>query len=146
MAEQDDVADSPTGWVAKHVQRYVASNGRNGHIWYGKPTLLLVTTGRKTKALRRTALIYGEDGENFVVVGSNGGSDDHPNWYLNLRAEPRVQVQVGAERFEAVARVASGDERDRLWEQMAGIFPQYRSYRKKTKREIPVVVLQPTHA
>ncbi|MFF7309505.1 MULTISPECIES: nitroreductase/quinone reductase family protein [unclassified Streptomyces] len=143
MHEQDEVLDSPTGWVATHVRRYVASEGSKGHIWYGKPTLLLTTRGRSSGALRRTGLIYGEDQGNYVVVGSNGGSDRHPHWYLNLLAEPRVRVQVAADTFEAVAREAEEGERDRLWEAMTVIFPQYKSYRKKTDRKIPVIVLEP---
>lgn len=143
MDEENEVLDSSTGWVATHVRRYVASQGSNGHIWYGKPTLVLTTRGRKSGALRRTGLIYGEDQGNYVVVGSNGGSDQHPHWYLNLLAEPRVQVRVAAETFEAAAREAEGEERARLWEAMTEIFPQYKSYRKKTDRTIPVVVLEP---
>lgn len=143
MDEQGEVLDSSTSWVATHVRRYVASEGGKGHIWYGKPTLVLTTQGRKSGALRRTGLIYGEDQGNYVVVGSNGGSDAHPHWYRNLLVEPRVLVQVAAERFEADAREAEGEERDRLWEAMTVIFPQYKSYRKKTDRQIPVVVLEP---
>jgi len=146
MDEQDDVLDSPTGWVATHVRRYVSSAGANGHIWYGKPTLLLTTRGRRSGALRRTGLIYGEDDGNYVVVGSNAGSDHHPHWYLNLLAEPRARVQVAAETFDAVAREAEGEERARLWQAMTEIFPQYKSYRKKTSRKIPVVVLEPRSA
>lgn len=99
--------------------------------------------GRRSGVLRRTGLIYGEDAGDYVVVGSNGGSDRHPHWYLNALAEPRVRVQVAAETFDAVAREAQGEERTRLWEAMAVIFPQYLSYRKQTGRRIPVVVLEP---
>lgn len=99
--------------------------------------------GRTSGALRRTGLIYGEDGGNFVVVGSNGGSDRNPQWYLNLLADPRARIQVAADVHEVVAREAEGEERDRLWDAMVAIFPQYKSYRKKTERRIPVVVLEP---
>ncbi|AVH94698.1 MULTISPECIES: nitroreductase family deazaflavin-dependent oxidoreductase [Streptomyces] len=143
MDGQDEVLDSSTGWVATHVRRYLASDGASGHIWYGKPTLVLTTRGRTSGALRRTGLIYGEDGGNFVVVGSNGGSDRNPQWYLNLLADPRARIQVAADVHEVVAREAEGEERDRLWDAMVAIFPQYKSYRKKTERRIPVVVLEP---
>ncbi|GFH38171.1 nitroreductase family deazaflavin-dependent oxidoreductase [Streptomyces pacificus] len=143
MDEQDEVLDSPTGWVATHIRHYVASEGASGHIWYGKPTLLLTARGRRSGTLRRTGLIYGEDGGNYLVVASNGGSDRHPHWYLNLLADPRVRVQVAAETFDAVAREAEDGERARLWEVMAAIFPQYESYQKQTERKIPVVVLEP---
>jgi deazaflavin-dependent oxidoreductase (nitroreductase family) len=138
----EEVHDSPVGWVAKHIKRYLASAGADGHRWGRNETLLLTTRGRKTGKLRRTALIYGRDGERFVVVGSHGGSSKHPSWYLNLLAEPRVDVQVGAETFAATARPAAGDERDRLWTLMTGVFPTYASFQRKTKREIPVVVIE----
>jgi deazaflavin-dependent oxidoreductase (nitroreductase family) len=142
MASQEEVLDSPTRWVARHVRRYVETDGRSGHRWNGRNTLLLTTRGRRSGKLRRTALIYGQDGDRYVVVASNGGARNHPFWYLNLSAEPEVQVQVGAERFAARARTAGGEERPRLWRLMAGIWPDYERYQKRTGREIPVVVLE----
>lgn len=137
----EEVLDSPTGWVAKHVQRYVASDGKQGHLFNGMPTLLITTRGRRTGKLRRTALIYGEDGGRYVVVASNGGSDTHPAWYLNLVDQPEVEVRVGPEVFTAVARTATAADRPALWKLMAGIFPTYESYRARSSREIPVVIL-----
>jgi deazaflavin-dependent oxidoreductase (nitroreductase family) len=140
---EDVVHDSPVGWVNKHTQRYLAGR-KGGHEWRpGVHTLLLTTTGRRTGARRRTPLIYGRDGDNYVVVGSVGGSAKHPAWYLNLSADPHVEVLVGTEEFPAVARTAEGDERERLWEAMQEIWPYYAGYQQKTKREIPVVVLTP---
>jgi deazaflavin-dependent oxidoreductase (nitroreductase family) len=139
----DEVIDSPVGWVARHVRTYVASGGRKGHRWYGCDTLLLVTRGRRSGTLRRTALIYGVDGDRYVVVGSNGGSAEHPQWYRNLVADPLVRVQVRDSTFAARARTATGEERATLWREMVEIFPQYDRYQKRTKREIPVVVLTP---
>ena len=92
--------------------------------------------------LRRTALIYGQDGDRYVVVGSNGGKNKHPSWYLNLLENPEVHVQVGTEKFLARARPATGEERPRLWELMISIFSHYENYQKKTSREIPVVILE----
>ena len=110
------------------------------------PSLLLTTVGRRSGEKRTSPLIYGTAGAAYVVIGSKGGADTQPNWYLNLRADPVVEVQVAKERFPARARVATGKERAQLWEQMVQVFPPYREYQKKTKREIPVVVLekQPT--
>jgi deazaflavin-dependent oxidoreductase (nitroreductase family) len=138
-----DVTDSPTRWVREHVQRYVQTNGESGHRWSGVNTLLLTTRGRKTGTLRRTALIYGRDGDRLVVVASKGGHPKHPAWYLNLVAHPEVHLQVGAEKSVARARTAVEEERGRLWALMAAIWPQYEQYQQRTTREIPVVVLEP---
>jgi deazaflavin-dependent oxidoreductase (nitroreductase family) len=137
-----DAKDSAIGWVAKHTQQYVETDGREGHRWNGVDTLVLTTTGRRTGDKRRNALIYGTDGDRYVVVGSFGGSDRHPLWFHNLSADPQVDVQVGSDKFAATARLATGDERSRLWAMMAEVFPTYLSYQEKTSREIPVVVLE----
>ena len=144
MSVVEDVMDSPTGWVAEHIRRYIETDGRQGHEWRGVHTLLLTTRGRKTRKLRRTALIYGRDGDRYVVVASQGGAPAHPAWYLNLTADPQVQLQVGADRFTARARTADPDEKPRLWRTMAQIWPAYDSYQAKTAREIPVVILERT--
>lgn len=137
----DEVYDSPTGWVAQHIRSYVDTDGRSGHLWRGVPTLLLTTQGRKSGKWRRTALIYGQDGEDYIVVASRGGHAQHPSWYLNLRANPEVQVQVEADQFTAHARTASAEEKARLWPLMVSIWPAYDDYQEKTAREIPVVIL-----
>jgi deazaflavin-dependent oxidoreductase (nitroreductase family) len=142
MATSEQIHDSPTRWVAKHIRDYVGSNGSKGHRWSGVYTLLLTTHGRRSRKLRRTALIYEREGDAYVIVASNGGSKRHPNWYLNLVANPEVNVQVGPETFTAVARTAGPDERPRLWSKMNAIWPDYAKYQKRCKREIPVVVLE----
>lgn len=136
-----EVHDSPTGWVNKHINEYVASDGADGHLWNGYPCLLLTVTGRKSGEKRRTALIYGESGDDLVIVASYGGAPKHPVWYLNLEADPGAQVQLKGEVFDVQARTASGEERQRLWDQMVGIYPPYADYQLKTDREIPIVVL-----
>lgn len=142
MTTSEEVLDSPRDWVAEHIRSYVASDGAEGHFWKGVPTLLLTTRGRRSGKLRRTALIYGRDGDRYVVVASQGGAPTHPAWYLNLTADPRVEVQVGAERFAARARTATPEEKPALWRQMAVIWPQYDEYQAKTDRDIPVVLLE----
>jgi deazaflavin-dependent oxidoreductase (nitroreductase family) len=142
--EQEEVVDSPREWVARHIRRYVESDGRNGHEWRGVRTLLLTTRGRRSGKLRRTALIYGRDGDRYLVVASQGGAHDHPSWYYNLVANPEVQVQVGAEKFSARARPATAEEKPRLWQLMTSIWPDYDTYQRKTSRDIPVVVLERT--
>ncbi|MDX8143452.1 nitroreductase family deazaflavin-dependent oxidoreductase [Lentzea sp. BCCO 10_0061] len=137
------VKDSPTSWVNEHIQKYVETNGAEGHEWRpGVHTLLLTTKGRKSGEMRRTALIYQPSGDDHVVVASQGGKPTHPAWYLNLEEEPVVDVQVAAEKFQARARTAGPDERDRLWKLMTEVWPDYDDYQRKTDREIPVVVLE----
>src|SRR3954449_13094420 len=99
----DEIHDSTTGWVAEHIRQYVETDGAKGHIHQGMATLLLTTRGRRSGKLRRTALIYGEDAGRYLVVASNGGSDEAPAWLLNLLSTPHVDVQVGAEKFGARA-------------------------------------------
>ncbi len=142
MSSQDEVSDSPTRWVAQHIRRYVETDGAKGHEWRGVQTLLLTTRGRTTGRLRRTALIYGRDGDRYLVVASNGGSKKHPSWYLNLADNPEVELQVGAERFAARALPATPEERARLWPSMASIWPEYDKYQAKTERDIPLVILE----
>ncbi|GAA1020178.1 MULTISPECIES: nitroreductase family deazaflavin-dependent oxidoreductase [Amycolatopsis] len=139
----DRATDSKWDWVAEQTRAYLASNGAEGHESNGLYTLLLVTTGRKTGIPRRTCLIYGTSGDEFVVVASKAGADEDPEWFKNLAAEPSVGVQVGDRRFSARARVAAPDEREILWPQMANMFPLYDEYARKTDRVIPIVLLAP---
>ena len=139
-----EVLDSPTEWVADHIHRYVKSGGVDGHMWRGVPTLLLTTVGRKTGLGRRTALIYGTDGDDYIVVASKGGHPTHPLWFENLVVEPIVDVQVGSEVFSARASVISDESRyQKLWVQMVGIWPGFDEYKTKTTRVIPLVALTP---
>lgn len=135
------VKDSPTGWVKDHIDAYVSTGGEDGHLWRGVPTLLLTTVGRRSGERRRTALIYGRDGANYVIVASYGGSPTHPAWYLNLVDHPEVEVQVGDDVFTATARTVDPVGRERLWPKLAKIWPDYDTYKNKTDREIPLVVL-----
>ena len=132
----------PPGWQQEHARRYVESGGKDGHIWEGVTTLLLTTTGRRSGQARTTPLIYGRDGDRYMVVASRGGAPQHPAWYENLAARPEVTVQVMADRFKARARTASAAERPALWKTMAAIWPPYDEYQAKTSRTIPVVVLE----
>jgi deazaflavin-dependent oxidoreductase (nitroreductase family) len=138
----EEVFDSPSGWVAAHIRRYVETDGEDGHRWRGVTTLLLTTRGRKTGKLRRTALIYGRDGDRYLVVASQGGAARNPNWYENLVANPDVHLQVGAERVPARARTATPEEKPRLWKIMTSIWPDYDQYQARCARDIPVVILE----
>ena len=131
-------------WISEHVERYLATDGGEGHMFRGVPTLLLTTIGRKSGEGRLIPLIYGEDNGTYIVVGSKGGHALHPSWYENLVAYADVNVQVKADRFSARASTASGEERNRLWALMANIWKGYNEYQERTVREIPVVVLTRT--
>ncbi len=126
-----------------HVERYRATDGEEGHDWLeGAPVLLLTTTGRKSGEERTTPLIYGRSGDDVLLVASNGGNPMHPPWYLNLKANPEVGVQIWGERFRARARDAPAQERPEMWQTMLGHWPYYDRYQEMTEREIPVVVLE----
>ena len=101
-----------------------------------------ISTGRKSGEQRTLPLIYGRHGDRHVLVASKGGHRNHPSWHQNLVDQPEVEVQVGADVFRARARTAEGRERQRLWETMRQIWPQYDDYQAATDREIPVVVLE----
>jgi deazaflavin-dependent oxidoreductase (nitroreductase family) len=141
--EAEEVLDSPTEWVAEHIRAYVESDGERGHVWNGYPTLLLSTRGRRSGKMRRTALIYGQDGDRYLLVASKGGDPNHPTWYLNLSADPQVTVQVGSDIFAARARTATPEEKPALWAKMVSVFPTYETYQTKTSREIPLIILEP---
>jgi len=126
----------------EHVEKYVETDGEVGYLWNGAPILILTTTGRNSGQECSTPLIFGEDGDNVVIVASKGGAPEDPGWYRNLAKTPEVGVQIKGDRFRARARTAEGEERVRLWRQMNGIWPHYDSYQEKTPREIPVVVLE----
>ena len=126
----------------EHVDRYRATDGEEGHEWQGTQTLLLTTTGRKSGEPRVAPLIYAPAGEAYAVVASKGGADAPPAWYVNLTANPEVEVQVKAERFKARARTAGPEERDELWPTMVAEWPSYDEYQAKTDREIPIVLLE----
>jgi deazaflavin-dependent oxidoreductase (nitroreductase family) len=126
----------------EHVRRYVETNGEEGHEWEGANVLILTTRGRRSGEAQSTPLIYGRHGDDYVVVASRGGADRHPAWYLNLEAEPEVEVQVKGERFSARARLASPAEKPVLWRLMTSHWPAYDRYQQRTRREIPVVLLE----
>ena len=126
-----------------HAFVYERTNGLIGHRILGVPCLMLRTTGRRSGQTRVNSLVYAKAGDRYIVVASKGGDPKHPVWYTNLVADPEVHVQVKGEKFAARARVAAGEERARLWDVMAAVWPDYNDYRTKTSREIPIVVLDP---
>jgi deazaflavin-dependent oxidoreductase (nitroreductase family) len=125
-----------------HIAVYRASRGRVMGWFDTAPILLLTTVGRRSKEERTVPVMY-IPGEVPVVVASNGGAKDHPQWYLNLKANPRARVQIAVKVYEVSARDASDSERDELWQRAIEIYPAYARYQRQTHRQIPVVVLGP---
>jgi F420H(2)-dependent quinone reductase len=127
-----------------HTAVYRATHGLIGHRVPGQPPVLLLDhVGAKSGKRRTSPLVYGRDGENLVLVASKGGYPKHPAWFHNLRANPDTTVQVGSRSIDVHARVAEGEERERLWALMVGVYAGYDDYRKRTDRQIPLVVLEP---
>jgi deazaflavin-dependent oxidoreductase (nitroreductase family) len=127
----------------EHVDRYLATDGEEGHDWRGTRVLILGTTGRKSGKHRLTPLIYGQHGDDYLLVASNGGTPTHPDWYHNLVAQPDVEIQVKGDKRRAHARTATSAERAELWPIMTKEWPDYDEYQTKTDREIPIVVIEP---
>ena len=127
----------------EHVDRYVATDGEEGHDWQGTQTLILTTTGRRSGEPRPQPLIYGQHGDDYLVVASKGGAPRHPAWYLNLDANPDVEIQVKGEKMRARAHAATPEEKAELWPIMTREWPAYDEYQAKTDRDIPLVVLEP---
>ena len=141
-------ADSPFWWFWRrftntHQRVYRLSNGRIGGTMNGSPIVLLESVGRKSGKKRIHPLNCDEQGDDLVVVASKGGIDEHPAWYLNLKAAPETEVNWRGERRRVLAREAEGEERERLWDRMAEVYPDYNDYQARTERRIPVIVLEP---
>jgi len=125
------------------VERYLETNGDDGYFWRnGTTILILFTTGRKSGDERAHALIFREHDGAYLVVASKGGAAAPPAWFVNLSADPNVEVQIKGERFKATARVATPAEKPVMWAKMVEAWPDYDTYQTKTDREIPVVVLE----
>ena len=126
----------------KVIEDFRANGGNVGGQFKGAPMVLLTHTGAKSGKTYTTPLVYSRDGDRVVIIASKAGSDTNPDWYHNLRAHPEVTLEIGGEKFQARAKAATGAERERLFDQQAKMMPLFDDYRKKTKREIPVMVLE----
>jgi deazaflavin-dependent oxidoreductase (nitroreductase family) len=126
-----------------HARLYSASGGRLMPGWFGAPVMLLETVGRRSRRPRRTPVIYVPDGDDLIVIASDGGSDRPPAWWLNLRAAGSGVVTIGRERREVRPRETEGAERERLWRRFAEVYPAVDDYARYTERELPVVLLEP---
>ena len=134
---------SPAQWVRDQVEAYERSGGREASTLLdtGLPVVIVTTRGRRTGRLRKSPLMRVEHDGEYALVASKGGAPDHPEWYLNLQADPHaVMVQDGPEPFDAEVREVSGDERRQWWERAVAAFPPYAEYQEKNDRVIPVLV------
>jgi deazaflavin-dependent oxidoreductase (nitroreductase family) len=138
-----DYAPSTSGWARKQAERYEATDGAEANLLRGRPVIVLTSVGAKTGKLRKTALMRVEYDGRYAVVASKGGAGHNPVWYHNLKANPHVELQDGAQRRDYTARELDGDERSTWWDRAIEVWPDYANYQTKTKRLIPVFVLEP---
>ncbi len=130
--------------MGAHTWIYRASGGHVGHrLPFAPPMLLLDHVGARSSTKRTSPLVYVKDGQDVVIVASKGGFPKHPAWYHNLKAHPDTEVQIGTERRKVHARVATPQERPRLWGMAVDTYSGYAEYQERTDREIPLVVLEP---
>lgn len=127
----------------EHVRQYEATGGKVGHDWNGTSCLVLRVQGRKTGALRKFPLIYGRDGDDYVLVASKGGYPKNPGWYENLVANPECEIQVWDRVIPVTARTGTPEDKRRVWPAMTKQWPGYDDYQAGTARDIPVVLLRP---
>jgi deazaflavin-dependent oxidoreductase (nitroreductase family) len=136
MSERED-------WNGRIIEEFRANDGVVGGMFAGTPILLLHHTGAKTGTARVNPMAYQAlDDGSFAVFASKGGAPTNPDWYHNLVANPRVQVEVGTETYDVVARVADGEERERIWSLQKERAPGFGEYEKKTSRQIPVIIME----
>ena len=141
MSKKSKILEQPE-WVKDHITKYVESNGKDGHIFNGNPTLLLTTKGRRSGKPHTTPLVYGQHENTYLIVGSRGGDPNHPHWYLNLVDNPKVRLQIEADQYSATARTANEDEKPALWKIMTQIYPAFDKGQANTDREYPLVILE----
>jgi deazaflavin-dependent oxidoreductase (nitroreductase family) len=129
-------------WNKKVIEEFHANGGKVGGQFAGSPMVLLTTTGAKSGQRRVSPMLYLQDGDRLVVFASKAGAPTNPDWYHNLVAHPDVTVEVGTDTYDATATVLHGEERDRLYDKQAELYPNFREYQEKTTRVIPVVALE----
>jgi deazaflavin-dependent oxidoreductase (nitroreductase family) len=136
------MADDMNDWNQQIIAEFRANDGKVGGPFEGAPMVLITHRGAKTGIERTTPLMAQVRGDDLVIFASKAGAPDNPDWYHNLRANPLVTIELGAERFEARARIAEGEERQRLYDAQAALMPAFADYQRKSPRQIPVVVLE----
>jgi deazaflavin-dependent oxidoreductase (nitroreductase family) len=149
MAKFDDLPRDLRKHIAAHIKLYLEDPER-AHMWDSSvvgvpgpvPTLLLTTRGRKSGEERHVPLLYVAHDDGWLIMGSKGGAEADPAWYLNLQAEPKCEIRVGKLHTAAIARTLQGEERERLWREVTERFPVYNKYQSRTERKIPLVLLE----
>ncbi|MFJ1706002.1 nitroreductase family deazaflavin-dependent oxidoreductase [Kitasatospora sp. NPDC088346] len=144
MPLQGDYQPSPEQWVREQVEQYEGSGGTEGTTMRGMPVIILTTRGARSGKIRKTPLMRVEYDGSYAVVASKGGAAEHPVWYHNVVADPRVELQDGPVRQDMTARQVTGAEKDLWWGRAVEAYPDYADYQTKTDREIPVFVLTPS--
>jgi deazaflavin-dependent oxidoreductase (nitroreductase family) len=143
MTQNTEYAPSPEAWVRDQVALYESTGGREGNTLRGKPVIIVTSTGAKSGKIRKTPLMRVEHDGRYALVASQGGAPQHPTWYFNLVADPRVKIQDGPEPRDMVVRELSGAERAEWWERAVAAWPDYAGYAERTDREIPVFLAEP---
>jgi deazaflavin-dependent oxidoreductase (nitroreductase family) len=146
MPLHGDYEPSPSDWAAKQVEEFESSGGTRGNTMRGMPVIILTTLGAKSGKIRKTPLMRVESEGRYAVVASLGGAPKHPVWYHNVKANPHVELQDGPVKQDMIAREVTGDEKAKWWEVAVDAYPDYADYQRKTERQIPVFVLEPTDA
>ena len=142
MTLQGEYAPSPSDWVREQVAAYEASGGREANTMQGRPIVVVTMRGARSGKLRKIPLMRVEHEGRYALVASKGGAPEHPEWYHNLLAHPRVDLQDGPEPASNVARLVSGEKREAWWRRAVDAFPPYADYQARNNREIPVFVLE----
>jgi F420H(2)-dependent quinone reductase len=135
---------TPSRRSRKQVERYEETGGRKGGDLQGRPVIILTSIGAKTGKIRKTPLMRVEHRGDYAVVASLGGAPQHPVWYYNLKANPHVELQDGGTKRDYLAREVTGEEKAAWWDRAVETWPDYAKYQRKTSRQIPVFVLEPT--
>jgi deazaflavin-dependent oxidoreductase (nitroreductase family) len=140
--EQNEKTTDYNEFNRKLIEEYRANGGKVSGMFAGAPLLLLTTTGARSGQPRVAPLAYTTDNDRMVVIASKGGAPTHPDWFYNVRSNPDVTVELGAEAFPARATILQGAERQRLFDQMAAQMPNFAEYQRNTTRQLPVIVLE----
>ena len=142
MPLKGEYAPSSAPWVRKQVDKFEASNGSEGNSLRGMPIIVMTMRGVQSGKLRKVPVMKIEHDGVYAVVASKGGAAENPLWYFNLVANPQIEVQDGAVRRDATARLLSGDERAEWWKRAVAAYPDYADYQKRTDREIPIFLAE----